>query len=200
MLKALRQFDENLKRTRELGALALAVQVRTTAAIDVSDIWRAQIVLVVSALDHFIHELTRLGMIEAAKGARPKTDAYFRFQMPLDAVESAIEGSPHESWVGETVREKHSWQSFQDPDKLADAIRLISNIKLWDSVSTSMSTPPQDLKTRLKIIVDRRNKIAHEADLDPANPGFRWPITVGMVNDTIDFIEALGKTIFTIVT
>ncbi|MHB1581461.1 MAG: hypothetical protein ACYCUJ_08760, partial [Acidithiobacillus sp.] len=68
------QFQENLKRARELGALASAVEAVTTSIIDVSDMWRAQIVLVVSALDHFIHDLTRLGMIEIAKGSSQKTD------------------------------------------------------------------------------------------------------------------------------
>jgi hypothetical protein len=55
---------------------------------------------------------------------------------------------------------------------------------------------PKDAKTRLKLIVDRRNKIAHEADLDPTSPGFRWPISSTVVNDAIDFIESLGDAIY----
>lgn len=196
MLSAQEQFKENLKRARELGELANAVQAITTSAIEVSDLWRAQIVLVVSALDHFIHELARLGMVESAKGTRPKTDAYLRFEMPLSATEAAMTGTAHETWVGETVREKHSWQSFQDPDKLADAIRLISPVKLWEEVGKELGLLPKDAKTRLKLIVDRRNKIAHEADLDPTNPGFRWPITARLANDTIDFVEKVGDAIY----
>lgn len=196
MNSALIQFQENLKRARELGALASAVESVTTSVIDVSDMWRAQIVLVVSALDHFIHDIARLGMIEIAKGSRQKTDAYLRFQMPFTAVESALNGVPHENWVGETVREKLSWQSFQDPDKLAEAIRLISVVKLWEAVGIELAMPAADVKTRLKLIVERRNKIAHEADLDPANPGFRWPINAGMAVDTINFIHHVGEAIF----
>jgi len=196
MFSAQRQFKENLKRVRELGGLAAMVRSLTTSAVDVSDLWRAQIVLAVSALDQFIHDLARLGMIESAKGTRPKTEAYLRFDIPLAATESAISGTPHEEWVGETVREKHSWQSFQDPDKLADAIRLISSIKLWEAVGAEMGMLPKDLKTRLKLIVDRRNKIAHEADLDPMNPGFRWPIDAMMANDTINFLEQISDAIY----
>ncbi|MEI7843733.1 MAG: HEPN domain-containing protein [Gallionellaceae bacterium] len=190
------QFQENLKRAKELGSLASAVEAVTTSVIDVSDMWRSQIVLVVSALDHFVHDITRLGMIEIAKGSRQKTDAYLRFQMPFTAVESALNGVPHENWVGETVREKLSWQSFQDPDKLAEAVRLISVVKLWEAVGIELNMPAADVKTRLKLIVERRNKIAHEADLDPANPGFRWPINAGMATDTINFIENVGKAVF----
>jgi hypothetical protein len=196
MRSAQTQFKKNLARVRELGGVAAAVQALTTPAIDVSDLWRAQLVLAVSALDHFIHELARLGMIECAKGARPKTDAYLRFNISLSATESAISGIAHEVWVGETVRAKHAWLSFQDPDKLADAIRLFSHAKLWEDVGGELGVLPKEVKTRLKLIIDRRNKIAHEADLDPANPGFLWPISAPLVSETVDFIERLGDAIF----
>ncbi len=196
MRNAHAQFTENLRRARELGGLAIAVENMTTTAIDVSDLLRSQIVLSVSALDHLVHELVRLGMIEISQGARAKTDGYLRYQMPVTAIESALSGIPHAIWVGETVREKHAWQSFQDPDKIADAIRLISSIKLWEEVGLQLHMTAQDIKTRLKLVVDRRNKIAHEADIDPANPGFRWAINSTLVNDTVYFIEKVGDAIY----
>lgn len=200
MLSAKTQFTENLRRVRELGTIAGAVQTLTNATIDVSDLWRAQIVLSVSALDYLVHELARLGMIECAKGTRPKTDAFFRFEVPLSAAESAVAGAAHEVWVGETVKQKHSWQSFQDPEKVADAIRLISPVKLWERVSQEINMTAADVKTQLKLIVDRRNKIAHEADTDPTNPGFRWFIDQPTAKDAVDFVEKVGNAIYAVVT
>lgn len=196
MQKALQQFDENLQRSRDMGTLAVAVGQITTSAVDVTDMWRAQIVLGVSALDYFVHELTRLGMIEISKGSRLKTDAYSRFALPLSAVDHALGGQPHESWLGDVVRERHSWLSFQQPEKIADALRLISGVKLWEEVGKDMGQPAKDIKLRLELIVDRRNKIAHEADMDPANPGFRWPISESMANDSVAFVEQVGHAIF----
>ena len=196
MHNARQQFQTNLLRARELGALAVAVTKITTSAIDVSDIWRAQIVLSVSALDCLIHELTRIGMIEISKGARPTTDAFSKFQLPLDAVGRALNGQSHESWLGDTVREKHSWLSFQHPDKIADAIRLISPKKLWEEVGNELNLTAKDVKLRIEMIVDRRNKIAHEADMDPANPGFRWPIHQQMASDALDEIERVAEAVF----
>lgn len=193
------QFKENIKRVKELGSLVVAIQALTTSAIDLSDIWRAQIVLVVSALDQFIHELTRIGMIEIAKGSRQKTDAYSRFDIPISAIESAFSGSLHETWLGETVREKFSWQSFQDPDKLANAVRFFSSVKLWEAVGEELGISSKNVKVRLKLIVDRRNKIAHEADLDPTCLGFRWQIDAKLATDTIDFIEKVGDAIYKVV-
>ena len=196
MHSARQQFQDNLLRARELGKLAAAVTQITTPAIDVSDMWRAQVVLGVSALDHLIHEMARLGMIECSKGTRPKTDAFSKFQLPLDAVERGFSGQTHEQWLGEAVREKHSWLSFQHPDKLADAIRLISPVKLWEEVGNELALPAKDVKVRLELIVERRNKIAHEADMDPTNPGFRWPITDSLAADALDFLDRVAGAVF----
>jgi hypothetical protein len=196
MHNALSQFQENLKRARELGALAASVERITTSAIDVSDMWRAQIVLGVSALDHFVHEIARIGMIEIAKGLRPKTDAYSRFALPIKAIDHALTGQSPENWLGDAVRDKHSWLSFQHPDKIADAIRLISPVKLWEYVGNELGIPAADVKVRLELVVDRRNKIAHEADMDPTSTGFRWPISPTIAVDAVTFIDEVGHAIF----
>lgn len=44
--------------------------------------------------------------------------------------------------------------------------------------------------------MDRRNKIAHEADIDPSfGIGNRWPIDAITVNDAVDFIEQVVESI-----
>src|SRR5262249_55692038 len=109
MHSALAQFRNNIEGVRSLGALAAAVSKMTKPVVDVSDILRAELVFAVSALDHFVHEVARLGMVECAKGSRPKTDAYLRFQVPLTAAEAAIGGLATESRLGDAIRERHSW-------------------------------------------------------------------------------------------
>lgn len=196
MQKVLQQFKTNISRAQELGALGAVVSQLTTSAIDVSDIFRAQIVLGVSALDHFVHELTRVGMIEASTGGRLKTDAFSRFQIPLSAVELALSGQSQDDWLGEAIRERHSWLSFQFPEKIADAVRLFSPVRLWETVGTELTLSPEHVKLRLRLIVERRNKIAHEADVDPTNPGFRWPIDKTMSDESLAFIVQVGEAIF----
>jgi hypothetical protein len=59
-----------------------------------------------------------------------------------------------------------------------------------------MGQPAKDIKTQLSSIVDRRNKIAHEADIDPTYTiGQRWLIDESLVNDTVDFIEQIVECI-----
>ena len=158
--------------------------------------WRAQIVSGVSALDYLIHEIVRIGMVEISKGSRSRTDAFTKFQLPIEAVEQALNGQTQESWLADSVREKHSWLSFQRPDKIADALRLISPKNLWEEVGNELQLSAKDVKLRLDMIVDRRNKIAHEADMDPTNPGFRWPIDQDMASDALDEIERVVEAVY----
>ncbi len=199
MKEAICQFYRNIRQINDMGSLAIRVDNLTTTNINVDDIYRAQIVLAVSALDHLVHEIVRHGMIEAASGLRGKTDAYRQFQLPISATEAALDGAAYVIWIGEEVRKKHSWQSFQDPERIADAIRLVSDVKLWEAVGQEIGVGTREIKTQLKLIVDRRNKIAHEADMDPSNPGFRWPISHDLARGAVEFIEKVGKAIFAVV-
>ena len=100
------------------------------------------------------------------------------------------------SWLEDEIRERLRYKSFQYPDKIADAIRLVSDKKLWDEVSMKLSITAKDVKQQLTSIVDRRNKIAHEADIDPTfGIGGRWIINEALVEEAVDFIEKIVETI-----
>lgn len=198
MKAALDQFNLNLGRALALSATADSLAAMTTLAIDLTDLHRASLVLGVSALDFFIHEFVRLGMLEINQGHRPATPTYLSFKIPLSAAGLGVANSPQDGWLDQAIRDAHSWPSFQHPDKIADAIRLVSAIKLWDSVALMLGTEATQIKARLIAIVDRRNKIAHEADMDPTNVGRQWPIDSVLVNDALHFIDHMVKAIFSV--
>lgn len=195
MLDAINQFRANIERVKSLGGLYLAMDQLTAPIVDASDLLRAQIVLTVSALDHYIHELTRLGMLEVLDGKRSPTDAFLRFQVPMNPVINGAIGASGNTWFESEIREKHGYLSFQQPDKVADAVRLFSSCSLWSDVAIELEIPAKDIKERLKLIVERRNKIAHEADIDPSYPNVRWPISSTDADQTADFISKLCESI-----
>lgn len=201
MQAAIDQFRSNITRVRNLGALYVAVSGMTTPALDLSDLQRAQLVMCVSALDHYVHEVTRLGMLESLVGSRPQTPAFLRYDISIANALQAGGSGTSSAWLDAEIRIRHGYVSFQTPDKIADAIRLISSIQLWNSLAASLGTPADDLKKRLQLIVDRRNKIAHEADIDPTYPGSgtRWPISNSMVNDSVNFVEKLCESLHQLV-
>src|SRR3990172_4920646 len=152
MHSAIQQFRSNIERVHALGGLYNALSRLTTPAVDITDILRAQIVLAVSALDHYIHELTRLGMLEVFNGLRPSTTAFGRFKVTMDAAMAGIAGSGGSSWVESEIREKHGFLAFQHPDKVAEAIRLFSACDLWPQVAMKLGLSSQDVKNRLRLI------------------------------------------------
>jgi RiboL-PSP-HEPN len=245
MQSALDQFRISLKRVRDLVALHNSVKAQATDALDVSDMLRAALVLAVSALDYYVHEIVTLGMLEIHRGQRaePKPSAntaqsaFARFQVSLGGARqdrltaldiaswleneiqqaqgytflqqsyevselipiisrSIVNRLDNASWLESEIRERLGYQSFQQADKIAEAIRYISDQKLWDEVAAQMVTSAKDIKQQLNSIVDRRNQIAHEADIDPTfNIGNRWKIDEVLVNDAVDFIEMLVESI-----
>jgi hypothetical protein len=197
MQSAFDQFSTSLRRVRDLISVHNSVKAQATGILDLSDILRAALVLAVSALDYYIHEVVRLGMLEIHRGERLEPPAFSRFQISLGSAREGLQAPLHaDAWLEDEIRQRHSIKSFQSPDNVADAIRLISDKKLWDEVSITMGRPAKDIKQQLRLIVDRRNKIAHEADVDPTlNLGNRWMIREELVNDAIDFIERVVQSI-----
>jgi RiboL-PSP-HEPN len=198
MFSAVELFRENIVRVRNLGGLTQALVSMTTSVVDSSDILRAQYVLAVSALDHYVHELTRLGMLEIFDGKRSPPPGYLRFQVSLaiyDAVGLATGNIVSRDYFDSEIRAQHGYVSFQQPDKVAEAIRLIKEVKLWDRVGYRLGMDAGDIKQRLKLIVDRRNKIAHEADLDPTYPKARWPISAPDVENVVGFLVEVVEAI-----
>lgn len=194
MQQALNSFKECIERARHLGGLYSALSRLVTPVVDSSDLLRAQIVLAVSALDYFIHEITLHGMMETFDGSRPATDAFLKYK---------VSGSVYLAPAGQAatvfrndIKERNSYLSFQQPEKIAEAIRTFHGQPLWRGVATRLGESETLIKEQLRIIVERRNKIAHEADIDPSFPGARWPISLQDTLNTITFIERIGQAIF----
>lgn len=193
------QYQENSSKSRDLVGLYGSLSQQTTTILDVSDLLRAALVLGVSALDYFIHEITRKGMIETFNGLRTETDAYLRFNISMKMANNLVLDPSNTIWIEDEIRTRHSWLSFQDPDKLADAIRLIHTNPIWSDLSEKLLVDKKILKDRLKLIVERRNKIAHEADMNPTDPGSKWPISPDMVTESIDYLNLLVVNIYDLV-
>lgn len=188
-------FKQNLVYARDLIATAAALGAQVTAAISTDDLLRSALVQAVSAFDHFVHEEVRARMVMTQLGNHARARGYDRFRVNLASVNLAL-ASGGVFWLEQEVREQHGFLSFQQPDKVADAFRYVTDVALWQVVATHLGRQPDDVKRQLKLIVDRRNKIAHEADTDPTPPRSRYPIDEALVRDSIDFLEQIVDAIY----
>jgi len=190
-------FNSNLQRVAALKGLYITISQMVKPILDTSDILRAQLVLAVSALDTYIHNLVKEGMLEIVDGRRPPSKAFLKFRISIGSSISYPSGEIRTRIETEII-EQHSFLSFQKPDKIADAIRLFVDIALWDEVSQKIGEDKKSIKDTLDLIAERRNKIAHEADLDPSYPNQRWPITQKDVDDAVEFLESICAAIDTV--
>lgn len=197
MNQAFSQFLINIEEVRKTHLISTSMNVPTSSIVDTSPILRSCIVLSISALDHLIHELAIIGMCEIFNGTRIVTNKYNDFNITLGFMTSITAVPPLITFESE-IRRRLGWQTFQRSDKIKDAIALFNSIQLWQQVSVAMADTETNIKNRLNLIVDRRNMIAHEADIEPIYKTKRT-ISNADITGSIDFIEKLGTTIYNLV-
>lgn len=197
MNQAFSQFSTNIEEVRKTHLIATSLNVPTSSIVGTSSILRSCIVLSVSAIDHLIHELTIIGMREIFNGQRPITTKYNNHNVSLGFMNAITSNPPLITFESE-IRRSLGWQTFQRPDKIKDAIAIFNSIQIWQQVAFVMGDTEINIKNQLSLIVDRRNMIAHEADIEPIFKTKR-PISDTDVSGTIDFIEKLGTTIYNLV-
>ena len=195
------QFGDNIRIAKELFGVYDHLTSTLTVPCDFSDILRSQIVYAVSAFDKFMHDIVRIGMIDIFCNRRPSTPKYNMYSFSLEryAQISTATVPPKEYWFSLDIFQKHKQLSFQDPIKVADALSHIWNEDhKWQQISAHLGITEEAAKTRLRMIIDRRNTIVHEADIDPFS-GIRYLLTRKDVVDTIDFISDLANAIYTLI-
>mgnify|MGYP000916191811 FL=1 len=197
MHQAFSQFSTNIEEVRKTLLISTSLNVPTSSIVDTNSILRSCIVLSVSAIDHLIHELTITGMREIFNGIRPVTPKYNSFNVSLGFM-NAITATPPLITFEAEIRKSLGWQTFQRPEKIKEAVALFNTLQLWQQVAIMMCDTEVKIKNQLNLIVDRRNMIAHEADIEPIFKTKR-PISDSDVSETINFIEKLGATIYNLV-
>ncbi|MNH90549.1 hypothetical protein D3C81_903030 [compost metagenome] len=204
----LSHFESIWERCEELSAMHAFLAGKLTAALKPDEILRAEWVSRVSALDLYIHEIVSQRMLEIFDGLRPPSAGYLRFQIANDTL-IRIRAAPSPTDASQAfdldVRGRLGFCTYQDPEKIADGIRLVSNIELWNEIAlhqgatiANKQTQAKSLKRALSIIVERRNKIAHEGDLQPSLPRTPWPVNTtdllqvkSVIRNLVTSIEAV---------
>ena len=198
MLSQFTIFDNNIKSIKELSDLYDFLTGTLKVPFNFDDILRSKIVYGVSAFDKLMHDLVRVGMVETFSGRRLPTDKYLTYQISLESHVQITSATipPKEYWFENSIVQKHKLLAFQDPFKVADALSLIWNEKhKWQTISGTLGMIEKDVTTRLKTIVDRRNIIVHEADINPAT-GIKFPITKTEAEESVGFLYNIGTTIY----
>jgi hypothetical protein len=100
-----------------------------------------------------------------------------------------------DKWLNWQIRYRNGFKSFQQADKIKEAMLLINEKDIWEKIASNMNENSKNLKNRLNLIIDRRNQIAHEADIEPIYQELR-DIYIEDVESSIEFIELLVQKIY----
>src|SRR6516165_6833506 len=180
-------FDEVWQRCAEIETLHTYLAGKLTPALSADELLRAEWVARVSALDLYVHELVAQNMMKIFEGSRNGCSGFSKFHCSSDTllrIKHAVTQADANAAFDLEVRSKLSRVTYQFPEDIADGIRLVSGIELWNEIAlakgataTTKGDIAKSLKKDLSLIVERRNKIAHEGDLQLSIPRTPWPIT-----------------------
>lgn len=202
-------FDEVWQRCELFAALHAYMASHVTAALRPDELLRAEWASRVSALDLYVHEVVAQNLLLIFEGTRPSCPGFARFEISSHAlmrIQAATTAADRSTAFDLEARTKLSRITYQYPDDIADGLRLISTCKLWNEVAVKLgataatvSARTDSMKKRLSLIVDRRNKIVHEGDLQPVVPRTPWPINRADVSGVATYILEIVTAIDSIV-
>jgi len=173
--------------------------------IDIGDFYRAAWVQAVSAIDHWFHEELYRRVAELTAGDSPSMPYQLtKFELPLAKVEEVRRGDiTLADAVSEHVKAKWGNAALQNPRKISEALRLVTEENIWDKAAVQInewnrgrtSMTGQTLKQQYISITDRRNRIAHDADLEDGHLKQRRAISDADATDAVDWIERIALAI-----
>jgi hypothetical protein len=68
----------------------------------------------------------------------------------------------------------------------------------WQKIASNMAMDTETVKTELKLIVDQRNRIVHEADINPLT-NQKYSITKSDCQSATNFLKKAGEAIYVLI-
>ena len=141
----------------------------------VSELLRSSVVAAVSALDRYVHDLVvhHSWKLLSRSEAQIPTELK-KIAISVTSVKAALtrlrsdRNARPGGLVKQAIQERlHRDFTFQKPDDILKASKMLGIRDFWDNVASEMPGPPSkaDVISKLRDISSRRNQIVHEADL-----------------------------------
>lgn len=167
--------------------------------IEGENIWRAQIIFLASALDFYMHELTKYGLCEIYNENWDHTDKYENLQVNMKVIEVALKSGEDIDWFLEYINGYYrsitmvSYESVRDQlNLLGIKSELVADRAFYQR--GERENTKDKLKRRLNELFGRRNIIAHQSDRAHADAQIN-AITKGIVENFIYDIEKIVRSI-----
>ena len=202
MNNPLNLFNKNISSISKLSEIYnLLIKEKFVKKIDAEEILRAEIVLVVSAFDTYMHDLVREKIINSffEKSNYNQID-FTKVDISGECLKKIFESRSEDEKkliLLDEIRRLHSLNSYQSPKSVEYAVGILNIKKIWTKLAEKFQIKinyelysADNIKRELSFIIDRRNKIAHESDYNPTNYE-KFPIERSDVDSVIGFMSIL---------
>ena len=194
-------FKEVWSRCDQLSALHAYLSANATSVLPLDELLRAEWVARVSALDMYIHELVAQKIMDIYKGSRPATPSYLQFKISTETfsrIRSALISTDAASAFELDIKSSLARITYQDQETIADGVRLISEVELWNELAIIIKNPSpsnkiisaKDIKKDLSLIVSNYFFLLSPVWSSHAVP--LWPLTDTLTDDLMQKIRDLG--------
>lgn len=192
-------FAANLAAARSMVKAGRSLDDLGVASVDTSDLYRGAWVHAVSALDYFMHQEIKRRVAVIAQGpADERPEALGALKVTLGQAEGLRSGAVSPvALVLESLNQVIGRETIQRPDAISKHLRYVTNRDVWngvaqfirDSSPTCAALTTRELKDSLNTIVQRRNVIAHQADILDSSSGAKSSLEADGAETAIALIE-----------
>lgn len=152
------------------------------------DLLRWQWSQTVSALDKYIHDVIKCGLIKSYNKEILPTKSFSNFLIPISILDDPLLAS---NAFEQFVTKKLSYNSYQTPEKINEGLSLVWSAEhKWQAIADIMGKDKKYITNKLKLIAQRRNQIVHQGDYPSYNLE-KESLTLSEVDAVIDFIDQL---------
>lgn len=188
MSNAKDDFDSNIRSI--YNSVSIYQYLENNAKnLDSTILLRSQFVLIVSALDTYVHSAVINKIIEVYFS---QSSIELDLEVPLSLMHRMknVNENMQKDMLSNYLNEKFSKDSFQSPKSIVYAYSILGIDHIWSKIGNELGRSAEDVKNTLALIVKRRNKIAHESDWNKITREYE-EIDLGMVLNCKEFVQQI---------
>lgn len=154
------------------------------------NILRAQIVFLVSCVDYYIHNIINNGILSIIKKEKTTTKKLDKSFISISVLIKYLENTEDNlNFIEEEIINGNSYKSFVASEKMIEALSLISDQKIFETIAKKIELTKTELIAKIKEINDRRNSIAHQMDFNSTLDSEKNNIDVATVISFFSFYK-----------
>lgn len=168
--KSYKSFERTLERASALlDAQKIVTQQKGRPPWFLSDILRASLVMIMAALDSYIHDVIQERVYvylfqSKGKNLQKKLLDVLREAIPYERIFEVWFADRPKVHIATAIRKRNAERTFMKPDKIEEALKMVGINDVWKIAANKFKRRRDGIKTLFGKYAERRDKIAHEGD------------------------------------